>query len=691
MAENMQFSLCGINCVFSTDAKGRLVLLHMAPDSAPVVLPEYEAENTHYQAIEIQAAGFDDMVHRGAKQVSSYVGGPLKYCSHEILDTADGKRLVFTLKSEAAEVNLSYRFYNDFTAVHTDVTVKNISEEAVGLCYVAGFCLTCPAGIRGAEAQEKARVYIPHNAWCRELTWKDYSLQELGVNMHGHYSTKRIALSNSGAWSTKEYLPMGALVDKTTKQTIMWQIEHNGSWSWELSDLPAGLYLRTSGPNEVDHHWYKEIAAGESFEAVGATVAFSESGFDAALEVMNSYRRTIYYTNDIEKKLPVIFNDYMGCLNADPTTEKLLPIIDVAADCGAEIFCMDAGWYADEAWDKALGKWVASKTRFPNGMKEVFDHIREKGMIGGIWVEIEAVAVSNENAEKFPDSWFFTRHGKRVSNYGRYQLDFRNPEVRAYADSVLDGLINDYGIGYFKIDYNMDPSFGTDYNADSAGDGLLEHNRAYLEWVRGVYARHPNLIIENCASGGMRMDYASLANHTVQSLTDASSFGRTSLIACAAATAVLPEQASMWCVPKEQHGDCEIAGHMVNAMALRMMFSGETHKLSDAQRAIVKEGVECYKSIRAELTGSQAFYPLGLPEYSDKNLAVGYKLKNGKLLLQVWRLEGGESEIEITLPKTATAASLLYPSCSNAKISIAGDKVAVTLPEETSAAIFEII
>ena len=83
-------------------------------------------------------------------------------------------------------------------------------------------------------------------------------------------------------------------------------------------------------------------------------------------------------------------------------------------------------------------------------------------------------------ADKVPDNWYFMRHGKRVFDRSRYQLDFRNPEVREHASAVIDRLVTEYGIGYIRMDYNIEPGIGTEVNADSAGDGLLEHNRAYL-------------------------------------------------------------------------------------------------------------------------------------------------------------------------------------------------------------------
>ena len=58
------------------------------------------------------------------------------------------------------------------------------------------------------------------------------------------------------------------------------------------------------------------------------------------------------------------------------------------------------------------------------------------------------------------------RHGKRVFDRSRYQLDFRNSEVRAHASSVIDRLVTEYGVGYIKMDYNIEPGIGTETNAD---------------------------------------------------------------------------------------------------------------------------------------------------------------------------------------------------------------------------------
>lgn len=192
---------------------------------------------------------------------------------------------------------------------------------------------------------------------------------------------------------------------------------------------------------------------------------------------LTKYRRMIRRPNKDDENLPVIFNDYMNCLFGDPTTEKELPLIDAAAECGCEYYVIDAGWYAPGEWWDSVGEWQESRERFPNGIKEVTDYIRQKGMIPGVWLELEVMGINCEKAKNAPDDWFFIRHGKRVYDRSRYQLDFRNPEVIEHVNEVIDRVVKDYGVGYIKMDYNIEPGIGTELGAESVGQGLLEHEK----------------------------------------------------------------------------------------------------------------------------------------------------------------------------------------------------------------------
>jgi hypothetical protein len=184
----------------------------------------------------------------------------------------------------------------------------------------------------------------------------------------------------------------------------------------------------------------------------------------------------------------------------DPSADVLHPLIDAAAEAGAECFVIDAGWYANGGdWWVGVGEWQPSNGRFPNGINEVLDHIRRRGMVPGLWLEPEVVGINSPVALKLPDSAFLQRDGVRVSDHGRYHLDFTADATVAFLDEVLDHLVNDHGVGYFKFDYNIRADVGSDANTAntaSTGHGLLLHNRAYLAWVDALRQRHPRLVLE---------------------------------------------------------------------------------------------------------------------------------------------------------------------------------------------------
>ena len=71
-----------------------------------------------------------------------------------------------------------------------------------------------------------------------------------------------------------------------------------------------------------------------------------------------------------------------------------------------------------------------------------------------------------------------------------------------------------------------------DRGSDSLGDGLLSHNRAYLSWLEGEMKKYPEVIWENCASGGLRMDYALLSRMDIQSVSDQEDYRKMAVIRC---------------------------------------------------------------------------------------------------------------------------------------------------------------
>ena len=253
-------------------------------------------------------------------------------------------------------------------------------------------------------------------------------------------------------------------------------------------------------------------------------------------------------------------------------------------------------------------------------------------MIPGVWLELEVMGIHCEKAKSVPDDWFFVRHGKRVYDRSRYQLDFRNPAVIDHVNEVIDRVVREYGVGYIKMDYNIEPGIGTELYAESAGQGMLEHEKAYLNWLDEIFVRYPDLVIENCSSGGLRIDYALLSRYSIQSTSDQEDYRNYATIAANAAAGATPEQAAVWSYPMRQSlagseeeqriladkGKEEVIYNMINAMLLRIHQSGHLAELSSERRELIKEGIRIYKSIRQDIKDALPFWPLDLAENTDK-------------------------------------------------------------------------
>lgn len=443
-------------------------------------------------------------------------------------------------------------------------------------------------------------------------------------------------------------MPAAVIGDDRTGTGWSFQIEHNGGWLWQVGEVPEGLYLALFGPTDEHHAWQLELMPGDSFDSVPASLAIEGGGL---LDELTRFRR-VSLDGERQRSLPVVFNDYMNTVMGDPSAEVLHPLIDAAADSGAEYFVIDAGWYADDGdWWDGVGEWQPSTRRFPDGIDQVLEHIRRRGMVPGLWLEPEVVGVNSPMALKLPDAAFLQRAGVRVSENGRYHLDFSSVQAIDHLNEVVDRLVNDLGVGYFKLDYNIRAGVGSDAVATSAGHGLLRHNLGYLAWIDSLRQRHPQLMLENCASGGMRQDFATVSRFDLQSTSDQEDLYAYAPIAASAPMLVLPEQAGNWAYPQPEMTDDAIAFTLCTAILGRMYLSGWLDKLSDHQRVSVAAAVQAHRELRESVPRSLPFWPAGLPRWNDPWIALGLREAEGDVLyLTVWRRDTEPGQVRFTLP-----------------------------------------
>ncbi|MES5820495.1 glycoside hydrolase family 36 protein [Streptomyces sp. RG80] len=659
--------------------------------------------------VEIQTTDGGRLGTSGKRHVDGALSRGLSCTGHDEDDTAGVRTLRIHMADEATGVRVTarYRLRDGIPVLHADARVENAGGAPVSLEYVSSFALAnlarrLPAGERWEDGLS---LWLAANPWSGEFRWSRATLAErglydVGMVAYGQTGSKnRLAVTSTGSWSSSEHLPTGCLEETGTGRALLWQIEHNGSWHAELADRFDDLYLTLSGPTDREHQWRHRLQPGESFRTVPAALAFvTEGGFEAAVRAMTGHRRATRRAHPDLEQLPVVFNDFMNSLMGEPSTEALLPLVDAAAEAGAEAFCIDAGWFDDEppgtvgpggvpGWWNAVGEWREAKSRFPGGLSEVLDRVRAHGMTPGLWLEPEVVGVRSPVAAALPDEAFFRRDGVRVAEWGRHQLDLGHPAARAHLDAVVDRLVHDYGVGYLKLDYNIDIGAGTDGpdGTRSPGDGLLVHNRAYLDWLDGVLDRHPGLVLESCAAGGSRTDHATLSRLPVHSVTDQQDFRLIPAVAAAAPTAVTPEQGAIWAYPQPGHTDAELGMVLVSALLGRVHLSGRPDLLNEDQMALVRAALATYKTYRHLLPAAHARWPLGLPGWRDGWLALALDTEEGTTLLALWRRDGAPESV--TVPSVTGRPRVLFGAGEPAELrwDESAGALRVSLPAERSA------
>jgi alpha-galactosidase len=172
---------------------------------------------------------------------------------------------------------------------------------------------------------------------------------------------------------------------------------------------------------------------------------------------------------------------------------------------------MDAGWYPCGGRWQNTGTWEPDTVRFPNGLRAISDHARAKGVKTLVWFEPERVADKTWLAKNHPE-WLLD--GKL--------LNLGNAEARDWLTDHVDRVLREQGIDLYRQDFNMDPLDHWRNNDAPDRQGITEnlHVQGYLAYWDELRRRHPNLIIDSCASGGRRNDLETLRRAVALHPTD---------------------------------------------------------------------------------------------------------------------------------------------------------------------------
>ncbi len=164
---------------------------------------------------------------------------------------------------------------------------------------------------------------------------------------------------------------------------------------------------------------------------------------------------------------------------------------------------IDAGWYdlnGTTSWVN-VGTWEPDPVRYPSGMKPVADTAHNRGYKFLLWFEPERVTEGSWLDVNHPD-WIFKNGG------GWWLLNLGHPDALAWVKTKFSNMIEDIGIDCYRQDFNVFPLAKWRYGETTTRQGMneIKHIMGLYEYLDYLLEQHPNLVIDNCASGGRRID-----------------------------------------------------------------------------------------------------------------------------------------------------------------------------------------
>ena len=446
----------------------------------------------------------------------------------------------------------------------------------------------------------------------------------------------------------------------------------------DIDSIDGSCVTISAGAGTSERHGFRVyLNSGESYTCCESAMGGAKS-FDEAVGYLTEWRRKELRN---KRRAPLMFNDYMNCLWTKQSYEANKALIDKAAEVGVEGFCFDDGWWREADTSGYLGNWEPNDKRFaPHTFKELIDYVKSKGLVAGLWTELEASSIGSK-AESLPSECFLTNEGNKIYRSGRHYFNLGNPQAKEYLMSKISAIY-DMGIRYIKNDYNGHPGAGVDCENMSPVAGLERHARLSNEFYREIAERFPDLYIENCGSGAMRSDGQINRNFSVQSVSDCEEYYKLPSIVAGTFLSLVPEQVGIWAYPYprifwDMNGDEYLTAEYVKShsdgaqtvfnMACGSMgvlyLSGKIDKADKVNTELIKEGVKIYKEIRPFIETATPFYPLPLRHIYDKAYnAIG--LKKGKTaIVSVFRVDTKESEVVLPI-KGVKKAEEIYPARS---------------------------
>lgn len=581
---------------------------HMGMTLIPAEMKDRVREHSHTLEGLVQIHARGDQLPNGYGNGSTLATTTATDALRFVSQKKDGDTVVTELADETGRtVFHTLKWEKGLEALRVSVRFENRTGKPVTLDLISSLNMGGITPFAEDDAPGTLLLHRARSAWSAEGRLLTESIEEAMLERSWTGHALRIAkFGQVGSMPVRGWFPFAAVEDTANNVTWAMQIACPSSWQMEIRRKDDRLNMMASLPDEDFGQWAKTVAPGESFETPEAYVTVGHGGVDRVSQRLLTVHRANMPRPEAE--LPVLFNEYCTTWG-DPSHENLVKIADRLQGHGIDFLVIDAGWYRREGagWSDCGGDWIPEeKSMFPEGLKATADMIRAHGMIPGLWFEPETCARDSDIFRK--EELLLTRRGTVIDTDNRRFLDLRKEEVQKYLDERVTGLLKRCGFGYTKIDYNDCIGTGCD-DPDSLGEGLRQNMQGTLNFFRSMRESIPDLWIENCSSGGHRLEPSLMGATDMASFSDAHECPEIPIIAAQLHRLILPGQSQIWAVLRAKDSLRRINYSLVNTFLGVMCLSGDVADLSAEQWAKVDEGICFFKAVRGIIRdGISAFH-----------------------------------------------------------------------------------
>lgn len=560
---------------------GSLVHLHLREDPQPASTGMTLRDGASVKRLRIDSQelieGGDTKTVRTVLKTLEEENQPLKYeCLHEV---------IYREGDQAFEIRTRF---------------KNTSSQELTLEMLSSFSLDNLSPFQSGDGIGKINCYRQRGGWSLEGAIEKQSLEALGLERSwcGYFKESE-RYGQVGSFPVKRYFPFAAMEDSEAGVTWGARLAWAGSWQMEMSRVHDCVSLNGGLADFELGHWAKTIAPGESFDAPPAHIAVVDGDLEKLTHNLNQLQHHPANSQPaIEQDLPIVFNEW--CTSwGHPDHENLLALADRLQDSGVKYLVIDAGW--TEQVSEGIsnqggnGDWRVCPKAFPNGIDKTTAAIRERGLIPGVWFEFEVTTAGAHVYSPSFDDWHLKRHGEVIKTDGwRSFWDFRQARVIDYLTEKVIDFLRENDFGFMKVDYNGNIGFGCD-GAESLGEGLRAHIEGMQNFFAKIRKELPELVIENCASGGHRIEPSMMGLTAMTSVTDAHECVEIPRIAANLRHALLPRQASIWATLHSTDSMQRLSYSLAATFLGRMCLSGPVHELDADQWQFTKDAMALYQ------------------------------------------------------------------------------------------------